>query len=256
VTIALALGLCVTEVLFVFALSTFFQDMIGTFLQVPFVRKLVAVLLGVDVNGDIGPMLLMSLAWVHPLVLSLAFAHALIVCTRVPAGEIDRSTIDLILSVPASRTELYCSETIVWLLTGLMVIACGFIGNVVASVAMQTSEMGTIGSRALVALNLYALYLAAGGIAWFASSICDRRGRAVAIAFGILIASLLIHILAAFNAKLKSIAFLSLFEYHRPIFILQGHATALHDMGILLLVGISFWLAGLLLFARRDIPAL
>ncbi|MBI1826964.1 MAG: ABC transporter permease subunit [Planctomycetes bacterium] len=256
VTIALALGLCVMEVLFVYALSTFFEEMTGPLLQMPFVRRLVAAFLGVDAGQEIGPMLLVSLAWVHPVILSLLLAHALIVCTRVPSGEIDRGTIDLILSVPATRTNLYVMETMVWLFTGLTVVTAALIGNLAASAALRASSMGPIAHRALVALNLYALYVSAGGIAWFASSICDRRGRAIAIAFTVLIASLFIHILSAFNATMKSIAFLSVFEYHRPIHILQSSASGVRDMLILLAIGFLFWLAGLAVFTRRDIPAL
>lgn len=253
VTVAIGIGLGLMEVLFILSLSTFSQEMADSFLQIPFVRRMMAAFLGIESADTLGPMMIMSIAWVHPVVLSLLFAHCVIVCTRIPAGEIDRGTVDVLLSLPVTRRAVYLSETTVWMLAGLLITAIAALANICTTLWLHLDYAGLMSRRLLVGLNLYALYLAAGGIAWFASSICDRRGRAIAIAFGVLVSSLLLNVLAGFNATVKALSVVSILKYYRPVFIIQGTADTGLDIAVLLAVGFVFWLAGLVIFARRDI---
>src|SRR5688572_6278691 len=91
-------------------------------LRLPFVKSLIAALLGIDVEGELTAQLMQSILWVHPVVLALIWAHEIILCTRVPAGEIDRGTVDLLLGLPVSRFKVYVAETLVWLMSGVVVL--------------------------------------------------------------------------------------------------------------------------------------
>lgn len=73
------------------------------------------------------------------------------------------------------------------------------------------------------------------------------------IVFGIVLASYLLNSLAQFWGTAKSIAFLSLQNYYRPLLILRETAWPVTDMLVLIAVSAILWTAGVMIFARRDI---
>ncbi len=105
----------------------------------------------------------------------------------------------------------------------------------------------------LVTINLYVVYVAVGGIAFLVSALSDRRGRAMAFVFGILLASFLLNFVGQFWEPANKIAFLGVLEYYQPAKILQGEAFPIRDLVVLLLVGGSTWLLGGEVVARRSI---
>jgi ABC-type transport system involved in multi-copper enzyme maturation permease subunit len=253
-TLSFAAGLFVFELLVGMMLATFHKEFSDKFLPLEFIQKMFAALLGAEV-GTVGPAVLSMLGWIHPIVLALVWAHAIVVCTRVPAGEVDRGTLDVLLALPVTRTSVYVSESVVFILAGLLVVGAGLGGNVVGNWISGLERVGSLGQLSLVALNLYALSLAAGGMSAFLSSVCDRRGRAMGAAFAILMASLFLSSMSTFNALVKTVSVVSLLNYYRPYGILQGQASPLGDMIVLLGLGLGLWICGLTVFIRRDIRA-
>jgi ABC-type transport system involved in multi-copper enzyme maturation permease subunit len=252
-TVIISGGLLTLEILFARVLPTFYQNLSETVFQVEFIRQAIAAFLGTEAAAVIGPAAMSAMAWVHPIVLTLVWVQAISVCTRVPAGEVDRGTIDILLSLPLTRLSVYRTESAVWLASGLVVIAAGLCGNVFGGWSIETNLVGTVGRRAWVSANLYALYVAVGGIAFLASCMCNGRGRAVGITLAFLIASFLLNFLAAFNETFKRFSFLSLMDYYRPLFILQGDARPIRHIAILVVVGAICWAAGAVIFSRRDV---
>ena len=109
------------------------------------------------------------------------------------------------------------------------------------------------GRIVIVAANFYCLYLAVGGLSFLISSLSDRRGRAVAAAFGIVLASFLLNFLAQFWTPAGKVGFLSILSYYKPVVVLRDASWPIADMFVLTLLGGVLWLAGGLLFTRRDI---
>ena len=85
--------------------------------QIPFLRSLLAGLLGTELGEELNARTLQAFLWVHPVVLALVWGHEIAFCTRMPAGEIDRGTIDVLFSLPVSRRTVYVCESLVWLAT-------------------------------------------------------------------------------------------------------------------------------------------
>jgi hypothetical protein len=105
------------------------------FATLPFVRRFIQALLGEDLGRQINPQSLQAIIWVHPTVLALIWAQEIIFCTRVPPGEIDRGTIDILLSWPISRRKLFVAETLMWLVGGMMFCAMMLSGHFTIHVA-------------------------------------------------------------------------------------------------------------------------
>jgi ABC-2 type transport system permease protein len=194
-----------------------------------------------------------SIAWVHPVILAILWSHEITLCTRMPAGEVDRGTIDVLLGLPVSRWGVYLSESLVWIVAGLVVIGLGLLGSTFGYLTALSEARPPAGQTVVVVANLYCLYLAVGGLAFLISSLSDRRGRAVAAAFTVVVASFLLSFLAQYWEPAKSLSFLSMLHYYKPLLILREAAWPVTDMVTLAGCAAVLWLAGGVQFARRDI---
>ena len=249
-TLLFGVGLFVFEALLAYLLPRFFADsIVGN----PLFRTVVQGILGTEVPVAMGPLALHALAWVHPVALALLWGHEILLCTRMPAKEIDQGTIDSVLALPVSRWSAYLTETAVWLGTGALLVSMAYCGALTGGALAGASSTLDAGRLTSVVVNFFCLYLAVGGLAFLVSSCSDRRGRAIGLVFGIVVASVVLNFLTQFWEVARRLSFLGLLEYYRPIVTLQSGGWPLGDIAVLVLVGSSLWIAGAIVFNRRDI---
>jgi ABC-2 type transport system permease protein len=248
-----SVALLLVEILLNLVLPQILEQMDMMLARMPFVRDFLAALLGIDIEGEITAQLMQAFVWVHPTVLTLLWANETMFCTRFPAGEIDRGTIDVLLGLPVSRRAIYLCETIGWLIGGALMLGAGAIGYAIGSLAMPLENRLEWALVWLILFNLFCLYIAVGGVAFLISSLSERRARAVSTIFAIVLASFLLNFLAQFWSPAQSFAFLSVIEYYQPANILKTGSLAFGDIAVLLAVGGVAWIAGCEITARRNI---
>ena len=241
------------EAVLAYVLPTFQSQFSTGMLQIEFVQSLVGAMLGVDASEAGGPQAFMAFPWVHPVVLALIWSHAMICCTRMPVGEIDRGTIDLTLTLPVTRWTVLRSETVVWIAAGTVVLALGMLGYLVGRSYVAPEARPAVDRTLIVLVNCWCLYLAVGGLAWCVSASFDRRGPAMALVFGILLASFLLNFLGPFWGVAKRLSFLGLLDYYRPLIILRDGTVPWNNLVVLLSVACVLWIAAGVIFSRRDI---
>jgi ABC-type transport system involved in multi-copper enzyme maturation permease subunit len=190
-------------------------DIHQLFDSLPFIRPMMTALLGVDPGLNLTSTMSQAFLWVHPTVLTIVWAHEVIYCTRVPAGEVDRGTVDFLLGLPISRMKLFACETIGWLVSGIVILACGYSGHLIASIYLEPEMRPPTMVTAFVMMNFFAVYLAVGGFAFLVSALSDRRGRAMGVVFAVLLISFLVNFIAQFWDPLK----------RSPTNPLQGQST-------------------------------
>lgn len=252
-TLLFSLGVLGFEAIVAYVLGEFHGDMAEQWAQVRFIQDFVKGLLGTDIGAGLDMATFAAIAWVHPVFLALVWAHEITLCTRIPAGEVDRGTIDVLLSLPVSRWRVYLCESAVWLATGAILITAAVVGFSVASLTIATEDRPTLGRLLIVAVNFYCLYVAVGGLSFLVSSVSSRRGRAIAVVFAIVLASFLLNFLAQLWAPAEKASVLSVLTYYRPVVALREAAWPIQDMLVLTLTGTTTWLLGAHLFTRRDI---
>ena len=253
ITMLIGLGVMLVTGILGYVLPTFERQIATQLLQMPFLKNFVEAAVGTDLSGGIGPRMLSSVVWVHPVVLALIWAHAVICCTRVPAGEVDRGTIDVLLGLPISRWTLLVSESVVWIVSAITILLAAMAGNRIGGMWLPDSERLDLAAIAIIMLNLLCLYLAVGGAAWLVSALSDRRGRAITIVFAMVLASFLLNYLAQFWSPAKHVAFLSILRYHRPVFVVRDGSWPLTDMAVLLTIGATCWTIAGVVMSRRDL---
>lgn len=252
-TMLFALALMAIEAILAYVLPTFADQFSTVFLQLEFAQRMLQALLGTDIGDQIGPSVFSSMAWVHPVVLAIIAAHATILSTRVPVGEIDRGTIDVLLGLPVSRWGVYRCELVVFLASGLVVIGMGLAGNQLGALLVESKPPSAVQPLLVVVINLFCLYFAVGGLGWLVSSLSDRRGKAVSVVFTILVGSFLLNFLAQVWPLAEPVSFLSVLNYYQPMLILRDGGWPVIDMVVLTVLGAVLVIIGGLCFARRDI---
>jgi ABC-2 type transport system permease protein len=256
VTVILSAALMVVEAVLAFALPALWSEFSDLLLQVEFFQRIIRAMLGTDVGSMLDAEAFCAIAAVHPVVLAITWTHAIVFCTRVPAGEIDRGTIDILFGLPVSRPCVYLTETAVLLGSGVILIGTGLVGHRLGIVAGGSAHQPAFGRMAVVTVNLWCLYLAVGGLAFLVSAVSERRGRAIAVVFGVLLASFLLNFLAQFWPPAETVSFLSVLHYYKPLGVLRaggGTAWPVADMAVLVVFALITWSAGGVWFARRDL---
>jgi ABC-2 type transport system permease protein len=109
---------------------------------------------------------------------------------------------------------------------------------------------------AMLAGNLFCLYIAVGGLAWLVSALSDRRSRAVSVVVAFVLFAFLLSYLAPFWNVAERLSFLSLLHYYIPLKILREGLFPVRDMLVLGGLGAAFWTAGGIVFARRNLSTL
>lgn len=253
-TLLFGLGMAAFHALLAYVIPTMFARYSEQLLQIEFVRTMLTAMLGAEIGSNLDPRVMSVFVWVHPVVLSLLWAQEITFCARMPAGEIDRGTIDVFLALPVSRWRIYVSESAVFLACGVFLVLMGLIGNQVGGWfagddESRTPTMGLI----RVAVNLYAMYVAVGGLAFLVSAACDRAGKVVGIVFAVLIASFLVNFVAQLWQPAEGFAFLSVMHYYKPLVIVRDAVWPVWNLSILAAVGATLWVIGGWVFSRRDI---
>ncbi|MDX2132172.1 MAG: ABC transporter permease subunit [Planctomycetota bacterium] len=222
----------------------------------PGVRQFRDAMFGFDSTSSSVSDIAFSLAWSHPIVIALLAAHAIIVCTRVLAGEVERGTVDVLLALPVSRMRLFASETLAWSMSGAVLLGAVYAGSWTGARFIEEQYRPDFGRLFMVLCNLALVYGVIGMVAMFGAIVSDRRVRAVLATIILTVFSVLINFLYTLDPSLeftKHLRFLSVLDYYRPIRMLMEAAWPWRDMGILAgTIGV-LWVGALVVLSRRDI---
>lgn len=241
-------------VIFNFALNSIPREQTENWLGIPWIRRLVASLAGADVLEFTKPEGWLSIVFNHPLIWTILVAFTLTLASGVLSGEVDRGTMDVLMTLPVSRAAIYCSTSLALLLMILPICWAVWLGA-----KLGVALTGFAGVRmhllAMVTCNLCAALIAVAGLSMAASGFSNRRTMAVLGVFLVVFYGFVINFLRTLWPALEPLAFTSFLSYYAPLVIIRDEAFAWKDIFILLASGFALWLVGLIIFTRRDIPA-
>ncbi len=196
----------------------------------------------------------LSLGFTHPLYLTLASAALVGFGARTLAGEMERGTIQLALSRPISRFQVYAARVL-----GVVVVAVGLAiagpaGMLLGMRLAQPEGILEIGYFVPTALATLLLFWAIGGLTLLGSAAASTTGRVVAWATAALVLFYFIDYFATLWAFLEPLEPLSIFAYYDPSQSLVNGALPARHIMTLGLVGLGGAAGGLAVFVRRDLP--
>jgi beta-exotoxin I transport system permease protein len=212
------------------------------------------------VNEEASSLSLIMVSWSHPFILLLISIWAIGRGSAAVAAEVERGTMDLLLSRPVSRSAYLASGVIVSLI-GLVVLAGALMTG--ASIAVHYNvlrERPEPWAMFLPAVNLAALGLPIYGYTLLAGALDHVRWRATLIGsvltligFVALVISL-IPILQTMSWE-PWVERISIFKAYNPIQAVNGGDTYQLHLAILTGIGAGFIALAFAAFAVRDLPA-
>jgi ABC-2 type transport system permease protein len=212
-----------------------------------------------------------AMVFVHPLVLLGAVVWAIARGSDCVSGEIGRGTMELLLAQPARRTSLYATQAAVTILGSMMLASAAWCGVAIGLRTIALYERVSAVLFAPPAVNLFGLMVCVGGVAALVSSCDNQRWRTVGIVGAWYAVSLLLEVIgqiadgwqwagyASFTSAYEPQAMVARPDEAWSLFEYQDGAVAGIGFGgrqlVLLGLGLFSYLAGAVVFSRREIPA-
>lgn len=211
-------------------------------------RAIEALTGGADFLSPVG---WVSAAMTHPITLTLQTLAALTIAVSIPT-EIERGTMDLILSRPVSRAQYLVSKIAAACSAVALVQLAGLLVMLVARLVLQ--DVDAISAAAMVRLfaGSFCLFVAFAMLAFLLSARSSLRGRALGLGIGLVVGSFFLNFLGLLFDGASWLRYFSLFHYFTPADHLNGDAPA-HHLLVLLAVALAAALAAYRLFATRDL---
>lgn len=252
------IGGCFLVVLFVivflFAIDSLPMEQTEVWMNVPWIKSLISSLMGSEMTGAFETSGMATFVFTHPVVLAVVIALVFSIGSASLVGEIDRGTIDLLASLPISRSSIYVSVSTALIACGPMLCVSLWGGVLIGRWLTGQSDI-RMDDLALVAAQFFFVYVFLCGMALGVSAMCSRRQVALAICFGVVLYAFTVNVLSAFWPALEIVSYSSFFRYYGPLKIVEAHAVQWGSVLVLTVAGAVLWTAGLLVFRSRDFPS-
>lgn len=256
-TLLAVLGIVVLEMIVVRMILELSHDVekIRPWLSTPFVRTMIRVALGAELEGAFSPTAVATLGLGHLMLYAMSWGLLITIASATPAGEIGRGTADLLLTLPVSRVTAYVSHSAIGLGAALLVTAAPFVGLRLGE--WLSPVRPPLNFRLLwpVGVNLLALNVSVTGFAMLLSSLASRRTTAVGLVLAFVLLSLLANLLAQFWPPSEFLNYFGFMAYFKPLLVVRAAAVPVRHCAILAGFGVVCWSVGGWYLARRDVPA-
>jgi ABC-2 type transport system permease protein len=211
----------------------------------------VASIAGGDVFSLAG---VIALAFVHPIAILLVSIFAVGFASSAVAGERQRGTLEVLLSRPLSRHQVYATLTFCALAFVGLVLTALLAGALVSAALLGVLGEIQIGRAPLAWLNAFLLYGAFTAIAMAASVSCDRSGRALGATLAVVLVSYFLEVIGGLWPAAAFLRPYSLFHHLQIQRVLRGDADP-RGFALLAVVAIAAVGLALFVFPRRDLAA-
>lgn len=195
---------------------------------------------------------LMLIGYQHPLVLFLYLLFAVGVPTTLLTGEVQKGTMELILSRPATKAQVYVCACLLTLTGMFALVLVMFLGTVTATHLYDFGQPIPLHLFFRIAVNGGLVAGAAGSVALLAAGALAGRNRAVGVTVAVLVLDYFAWIVAQWWPRLTFLKPATLFYYSSSMRLV--HTWPLGDMGVLLLVILVCSVLGGVIWQRRDLP--
>jgi len=194
-----------------------------------------------------------SFAYLHPMTLAVLLGFAVLLPSGLIVGQIDRGTIELVLSTPLSRKKFMFTTVVAGGVAGVVLVAGMLLGTWLGVKHTELREPYNFGRIVICAVNLYAIYLVALGCSTFFSAVSTIRSWAVGWAFGLCLVAYLIHFTSEWWGWVRKISFLGPLYYYHPIKIATGQYDPSRDIMCMVAASVVLFVVSIVWFSRRDI---
>ncbi|MHC4517045.1 MAG: ABC transporter permease subunit [Planctomycetota bacterium] len=195
---------------------------------------------------------LLAIGYQHPFILFLLLLFAIGVPTGMLAGEVQRGTMELILSRPVTKTQVYFCAGLLTVAGMFGLVLMMFLGTVAGVNIYEFKDPVPLDLFFRIAINGGLLASAVGGVALLAAAYFRARHMAVAVTAGFLVGNYFISVLSQLWPRMAFLFRFTMFNYVSGPKLWRG--WPLDDMGVLAAVLLVSAVAGGIIWQRRDLP--
>jgi len=141
----------------------------------------------------------------------LAIVFAISVANYISANEIDKGTIETLISLPTSRIRIFAERYLMGLLLIVGFCVISMLGAIPFAILHDTSFV--LSNFVTAAVGSFLFIWAIYSLAVLSSVVFSEKGKASMATSGILILMYVINIISSLNANLKDIRYFSFFNY-------------------------------------------
>lgn len=200
-----------------------------------------------------------ALAFVDPVVVLAATVWGITRGSDAVSGQLERGTMEMVLSAPVRRGAVFLSQALATT-AGAALLSGVLLAAVWSAVALGPWSGTVTPARFVPAVaNVFGLMVCMAGLAAAVSAADSHRWRTVGILCGFYVFSILAKLVGRLSTRYGWVGYLSVLNAYEPQRLVSGtpeswSLLARYD-GVLLGVGLVAYLAGAMIFARRDLPA-
>ena len=167
--------------------------------------------------------------------------------------EMEKKTIDIILSTPLSRRRLFISRYLSWVTVDLIVIVVWTLVTYAGVSAIGESADASLADGARTMLLFLPFILSVQGFCMLASVATNNSRKAYGISFGIYYGMYVLRIVSLLSEKMRFLRYFTLFEYWDYNAIFVAGVVRWGSILLLTLLSIGLFIAGLTVFERKDL---
>lgn len=197
---------------------------------------------------------LIAIGYHHPLVLLLYMLFAVGIPTGLLAGEVQRGTMELILSRPITKLQVYLCAALLTVLGMVALVLVMFGGTVVSTMIYEFGEPVPLRYFFRMAINGGMVAGAVGAISLLSAASFSRRGTAVGVAVAFLVVNYFVSIIAEWWPRMKVLKSFTIFNYANGYKVFVQHVWPVSEMIVLAVILLTAAILGAIIWNRRDLP--
>lgn len=167
------------------------------------------------------------------------------------AGEVDKGTMEVLLSQPVSRIKIFAGRYLAGL-TNFFIFTFASVFAVVPLAKMHGIEYNMKGLF-VFSLEAFLFGIAIYSLAIFSSSLFSEKGKASMATAGVLISMYVLNIVSSLKPSLSDLQYLSFFHYYNPASALTKNTFPDWTIMVFLSFSLVMTIAAALWFNKRDI---
>ena len=187
----------------------------------------------------------------HPITLALFTAAALSAAGGI-AAEVERGTIDFVLTRPIRRSSYLLAVAAASLILLTATELAGFLTTLLARQTVSVVDQLSVSGVLRVFVGSWTIFAAISTVAVLISANVSLRSRAIALSVGFVVLSFLINVAVLMLDDLYGLRRLSLFHYFEPADLIKSSSAMSQLIGPAA-VAIVALVAAVVTFSRRDI---
>ena len=195
---------------------------------------------------------LIAIGYQHPFILFLLMLFAVGVPTGLLTGEVQKGTMELILSRPVKKLHIYLCAGFLTIAGMFALVFVMFLGTVTAVHIYEFNDPVPLDLFFRLAMNGGLLASAVGAVALLAAAYFKGRNMAVGVTAGFLMINYFISVISQLWPRMAFLNRVTLFNYLSAPKLWRG--WPLSDFAVLAAVLLVSAVAGAIVWQRRDLP--